>query len=192
MLRCGDGWIEMMRGYKRKKILFLCRENSGRSIMAEAIMNAYGGGLFRAYSAGLEPGPALPMRVLDILGRHGINTSRLRPKNIGQLREITADDFDFVISTCDRTVGESCPSWIGQPVRAHWNIPTPTCMADPLRFEQELEEMYQLIFRCVNMFLNLPIEAMDMFALSRTLDEIGNKILPDHFKASEPAMALPA
>jgi len=75
-------------------------------------------------------------------------------------------------------------------VRAHWNIPSPNQMADPIKFEQELREMYQLIYRCVNMFLNLPIEAMDKFALSKTLDEIGDKILPDHYIASKPAAAF--
>lgn len=184
----------MARVYKRKKILFLCRVNGGRSIMAEAIMNTYGGGLFRAYSAGIEPIKSIPAPILNVMGRHGIDNSRFSPKSIDDLKQVTTDDFDFVISTCDRAVGEACPAWIGQPVRAHWNIPAPVRMNDPVAFEAEAEEMYNLIYRCVNMFLNLPIEAMDMFALSKTLDEIGEKILPDHYVASEdpPTVAMMA
>lgn len=171
--------------HKRKKILFLCRVNGGRSIMAEAITNTFGGSLFRAYSAGLEPVTAIPPMVTTVLAGHGIATSRLHPKSIDDLRAIAADDFDFVISTCDRSVGEACPTWIGQPVRAHWNIPAPVRVDDPARLERELEEMFALIYRCVNMFLNLPIEAMDMFALSKSLDDIGERILPDHYTASQ-------
>lgn len=176
---------------KRKKILFLCRVNGGRSIMAEAIMNQFSGGLFRAYSAGLEPVETVPKMVLKVLQSHGIKTGHLRPKSIASL-EAQGLDFDFVISTCDREVGEACPTWAGQPVRAHWNVPSPNQMADPIRFEQELREMYNLVYRCVNMFLNLPIEAMDKFALSMSLDEIGDKILPEHFMASKqvPLLAI--
>ena len=171
--------------FERKKILFLCRINGGRSIMAEAIMNQFSGGLFRAYSAGLEPVETVPKMVIKVLQSHGIKTGLLRPKSIASL-QTQGLDFDFVISTCDRAVGEACPTWVGQPVRAHWNIPSPNQMADPIKFEQELREMYQLVYRCVNMFLNLPLEAMDKFALSKTLDEIGEKIMPDHYIASKP------
>jgi len=95
--------------FGRKKILFLCRVNGGRSIMAEAIMNQFSGGLFRAYSAGLEPVETVPKTVLRVLQSHGIKTGLLRPKSIASL-ESQGIGFDFVISTCDRAVGEACPT----------------------------------------------------------------------------------
>lgn len=39
----------------QKNVLFICRHNSGRSQMVEAMLNRLGKGWFRAESAGLEP-----------------------------------------------------------------------------------------------------------------------------------------
>ena len=62
-----------------RNVLFLCRINGGRSIMAEALLNHRAGGRYRAYSAGVEPGPAIPQPVLNLLARHGVPTGGLCP-----------------------------------------------------------------------------------------------------------------
>jgi hypothetical protein len=54
-----------------------------------------------------------------------------------------------------------------------------------------LDETYEHIFRCVNGFLNLPIEVMQKFALNRKGD--GNAFVPDHLRVTPlPARVPPA
>ncbi len=48
-------------------VLFLCTHNSARSIMAEAVLERFGRGRFRAYSAGSEPIAAPMPEVIEQL-----------------------------------------------------------------------------------------------------------------------------
>ena len=52
-------------------VLFLCTHNSARSIMAEAILQKFGGVRFKAYSAGSDPIAAPLPTVIEKLHAHG-------------------------------------------------------------------------------------------------------------------------
>ncbi|MFP5469293.1 MAG: arsenate reductase ArsC [Alphaproteobacteria bacterium] len=159
-----------------KQVLFLCTGNSARSIMAEALLNFYGMGRFRAHSAGSHPAGAVNPLTLDTLRIAKINTEGLRSKSWDEFSKPGAPKLDFVFTVCDNAAGEVCPVWPGQPMTAHWGFP------DPAAFEgsdTERRAFFQEIFRQIRtrieLFISLPIASLDRLSLQRKLDEMGRE-----------------
>ena len=63
------------------RALFLCTENSARSIMAESLLNYWAGGAFRAYSAGTHPKGTINLVALNLLRHMNLPTESLRSKS---------------------------------------------------------------------------------------------------------------
>jgi ArsR family transcriptional regulator, arsenate/arsenite/antimonite-responsive transcriptional repressor / arsenate reductase (thioredoxin) len=101
-------------------VLFLCTGNSARSQMAEALTEQLSGGAVRAVSAGSHPKPLHPNAV-RVMQERGIDLEGRRTK---PLSEFTSQQFDFVITLCDR-VREICPEFPGTPEAIHWSVRDP-------------------------------------------------------------------
>ena len=63
-----------------RTVLFVCVGNSGRSQMAEALLNQAAGGKARAISAGTKPASAVDPRTIEVMREAGIDISMARPK----------------------------------------------------------------------------------------------------------------
>src|SRR6202007_2807864 len=99
--------------------------NSARSIMAEALLNAWGRGRYRAFSAGSHPKGAVHPYALDLLRQLKLPTAGLRSKSWNEFARPGSPELDFVFTVCDQAAGEVCPLWPGQPITAHWDVPDP-------------------------------------------------------------------
>lgn len=107
------------------RVLFLCTGNSARSILAEYILRERGHGRFESFSAGADPAGRVNPFALEILrDRYAIPTDDARSKS---WQEFAAQPFDFIITLCDKAQ-ESCPTWPGGPVTAHWSSPDPAAV----------------------------------------------------------------
>ena len=62
-------------------VLFLCTGNSARSILAEALMNHWGHGRFRGFSAGSHPKGAVHPIALELLTHMKLPTEGMRSKS---------------------------------------------------------------------------------------------------------------
>jgi len=109
------------------KVLFVCIHNSGRSQMAEAFLNRFGGQKFQAESAGLEPGTLNPM-VVRAMAETGIDISGNKTKSVTDFLE-QRKTFDYVVTVCDESSAERCPLFPGSVQRIHWSFPDLSTLA---------------------------------------------------------------
>lgn len=106
------------------QVLFVCIHNSARSQMAEAFLNALGGGRFAAESAGIEPGRLNPV-VVDAMREVGFDLSGNRTKSVASMLT-RQPGFDYVVTVCDEASAERCPVFPGGGRRLHWPFPDPS------------------------------------------------------------------
>ncbi len=105
---------------RMKKVIFVCTGNSCRSQMAEAIVNARLGSVWKAYSAGTQPADRVHPLAIQVLKEIGIEHNG-RTKTI---EEFFNYDFDLAVTVCD-TAAERCPIWLGRGKRVHMGFPDP-------------------------------------------------------------------
>jgi arsenate reductase (thioredoxin) len=93
---------------RRKRVLFLCTNNSARSQMAEAILNNLFPGSYQAFSAGTEPTKVNP-NVLKALAEKNIPAGKLYSKSVDTFSD---QEFDYVVTLCD-SAQKTCPFFPG-------------------------------------------------------------------------------
>lgn len=159
---------------ERYNVLFLCTGNSARSILGEALIEHWGRGRFKGFSAGSHPKGQVHPLALDVLAEHHVPTSGLRSKSWREFDAPDAPVMHFVFTVCDDAAEEVCPVWPGQPMTAHWGIPDPAAVTGT---DDEKRRAFRDAFNALNarirMFTNLRLEMLDRLALKKHLDEIG-------------------
>lgn len=139
------------------KVLFLCRDNSVRSIIAEALLRELAGHRFEAFSAGPEPAARVHSLALAQLRRGISGRDVLSPKSWLEFTGEWAPRMDVVIAL-DESVGKNrAPTFPGAPAMLGW------CFADPLAHgmsdderERLFDKMFWQIVRQVSAFIELP------------------------------------
>jgi arsenate reductase len=166
--------LRQMNADRIHNVLFLCTGNSARSILAESLLNYWGQGKFRAFSAGSYPkGQVHPMAV-ELLKRMNLPEENLRSKSWDEFTAPGAPPIDLIFTVCDNTAGEVCPIWPGKPMTAHWGIADPAAVEGSdtekaFAFRKAFKELETRI----KLLTNLSIDSLDRMTLQAKLSEIG-------------------
>ena len=160
-------------------VLFLCTGNSARSILAERLLDHWGRGRFKAYSAGSHPTGIVNPVTVAVLERAHLPTGNLRSKSWDEFAAAGAPVMDFVFTVCDSAAGEVCPVWPGQPVTAHWGVPDPAAVtgSDAVKLHA-FREAFRVLENRIKVFTSLPIAKLDRLALTHKVREIGRSETP--------------
>lgn len=154
-------------------VLFICRHNTARSQMAEALLRSVSKRRFIAYSAGTEPATSIHPLTLETVRNAGLPIDDLAPKGVELFCGADAPPLDFAFTMCDDM--EQCPAALtGGPLRAHWPFPDPL-QASGTHAQQAavFAEVFRMIRRRVELFVELPVERLGRLALQRHMDGIG-------------------
>jgi arsenate reductase len=155
-------------------VLVLCTGNSARSILGEAILAVRGAGRLRAYSAGSKPKGVPHPGALRLLERRGIATAPFASKSWNTVTAPGAPRIDIAITVCDNAAQESCPVFIGAPVKGHWGLPDPVkAVGTDAEKALVFAQTYAALRRRIAAFVELPFDSLSRMSLQSRVDAIG-------------------
>ena len=148
-------------------VLFICTQNSARTIMAEGLLNSVARGRFLAFSAGCRPAGKVSPLALQTLERLRIATEDFSSKGWEQFAAGDALKMGFVFTACDNVAGEVCPVWPGQPMTAHRGVTDSASTPGPPEEKAKAFWNAAVMFkRRINVMLALPLASLDRLASS--------------------------
>lgn len=100
-------------------VLFVCRQNAGRSQMSQALFEQAARGRHEAMSAGTTPAERVHPEVVEVLREVGIDLADRKPK---LLTSKLAEQADLVVTM---GCGDECPFIPGKRY-IDWELPDPS------------------------------------------------------------------
>jgi protein-tyrosine-phosphatase len=113
----------------KKKILFVCIENSNRSQMSQAFAKIQGGKDVEAFSAGSKPSGIVNPKAIAAMKELGYDLSKHDSKSLDEVKGFAP--FDAVVTM---GCGDACP-WMPAKKFIDWEIPDPKNM-EPEAFNE--------------------------------------------------------
>ena len=113
----------------KKKLLFVCVENSNRSQMSQAFAKILGGKNVEAYSAGSKPSGIVNPKAIAAMKELGYDLSKHDSKSLEEVKQYAP--FDAVVTM---GCGDACP-WMPAKQFIDWQIPDPKNMG-PKQFNE--------------------------------------------------------
>jgi protein-tyrosine-phosphatase len=102
----------------RRRVIFVCVENSNRSQMAEAFARIHGGDAVEAVSAGSRPSGRVNPKAVEAMRQLGYDLTTHCSKGLEAFND---QEFDAAVTM---GCGDECPLVLAR-LRVDWQIPDP-------------------------------------------------------------------
>ena len=118
----GSFYFYILNDSMKKKVLFVCVENSNRSQMSQAFAKMLGGENVEAYSAGSNPSGIVNPKAIAAMKELDYDLSEHESKSLKEVEQFAP--FDAVVTM---GCGDACP-WMPAKKFIDWEIPDPKNM----------------------------------------------------------------
>ena len=134
----------------RKKVLFVCVENSNRSQMSEAFARMFGGDNVESFSAGSKPSGIINPKAIGAMKDLGYDLSKHNSKSLKEVEQYAP--FDVVVTM---GCGDACP-WMPARQFIEWEIPDPKNL-EPVEFNKVRDLIRQKVKELlISIFAEIP------------------------------------
>lgn len=127
-----DGLLPAASMINTRRVVFVCTENSARSVMAEAIWR--GVSTVPVSSAGTDPAFRINPRARTAIRRAGLLLEQREPRDLDEVLKPS----DLIVSVCD-AVNEKLVNRSNS--RLHWSIADPARVGSDAAFAQTFDEI---------------------------------------------------
>lgn len=151
---------------KTYNVLVLDAHNSVMSIMAEALFNSMGDGVYKAYSAGSSPLGIVTRFALEEIRSISYPIKGLRSKSLNEFSTPDAPKMDFVIIIGDNFAKETFPEWLAGAIKAHWSIEDPALNKGSFYDKKvAFKKTFLQIQNKIDLFTQLPLAHLNQVKL---------------------------
>lgn len=156
---------------KTYNVLVLDKQNSVMSIMAEALFNSMGDGVYRAYSAGVTPLGIVNRFALEEVRSINYPINSLRSKSFQEFSVLDAPKMNFVI-TLDNLPHDMLPEWLEGAIKAHWQVEDPTKIIGSFEEKREgFKNTFLEIQNKIDLFTQLPLAHLNQDKLDIEMEK---------------------
>ncbi|MEJ8848247.1 protein tyrosine phosphatase [Variovorax rhizosphaerae] len=157
-----------------KRIVFVSRRNSLRSILAQACLVHLAKDRFAVVSCGhpRHVSPSIHPAAVGALRSAGIAVPEVQPRGWNDLARPGAARVDFVI-TLDEPTQILEPSWPGQPYSALWAFPDTAASANAEDAARAATLILYGLRRRLELLISLPLQGADPAAIRSDIRDLG-------------------
>lgn len=157
---------------KTYNVLVLDNKNSVASIMAEALFNIMGDGVYKAYSAGIQPLGVVNRYALEQINHINYPTSSLKSKGLHEFAHNDAPKMNFLITLGNGVINQNLPAWLDSALKAHWDIEDPTVLKGSFENKKEIfKETLLSIQNKIDRFTQLPLAHLNQIKLDKEMEK---------------------